>query len=468
MHNTLKKHLFEEQKLIDVSEISEISQSRESFTSQQQINNYQVENTTRRDSLLEEDDSKYFSNVALEYDATWTLNDELRLQAVDALHFRTLEYHNIVHQKNRLIPVASTFHQASMSKFSFKTMKNLIPEDFNSPVCNYAINKSEKLLSSDKFDATSSELKYSNYFERMKGLKDKCSDNDVILWINILDISILDRLSECFNIHQLCVNAFKDLRTRVNITVTGTGTLISLCYFVMGKDGDKVFTSMLKSYVYISGNIIITFETELMCSLDDHRYLDGHHVSYATSIVMQRWAKMVTKACEIGPLYIFYELSTEMLYMQDPLLEFLSRSSFYFKKNMHLNMTHRQKVRFMKKIHTIDSSIQMIQTYFKNNKDVFNTLTISSSRKESKILQNTFKKYPSNKFLVLEEQSNELIHVVNEKIDDFASDPYLLDLLDSFSFMCECIEDERINVARLIDALDKINILRANNASVSL
>lgn len=406
-------------------------------------------------AVIEEDDTTNFFNAVNQTDCTWTIHDELRLQSVDSLHYEIISYHTNIHQKNRFV----------------KARPNTLKSD--RPVANYVHFNSNPRLSE------SYSINGFNCSSEIEKIHSKSSLPEAkVLWIDILDITILDELAETFGIHALCKLGFKDLRTRPNVTATDAGTLLTLCYFIMDKENNNFYTSMVKAYIYIKNNVVITFETTLMSNVDSHTVANSYvqnnplmkaglkKESFATKAVLSGWKHITTKCVDIGPMFIFYEMLNEIICIQDPILEFISRSSFYFKQNMHVNIKYRQKMLFMKKINTIRSTISMLHTYFDSNKGVVKILSTAFADVEKAYLQSLLSQVDQTVIGIFSTANS--VQPSSDSIKQgMRQVPYLLDALDSICFVCECLENERVNVNALVDALDKINALRANNASVS-
>eukprot|EP01034_Spumella_vulgaris_P024737 gene24737-31114_t len=96
------------------------------------------------------------------------------------------------------------------------------------------------------------------------------------------------------------------------------------------------------------------------------------------STVLDRWTSLTKHTSELGPLCLFYEIATEAMNQQDSLIEFFSRTLFFFKKKTNLSLSHRKKVAFMRKMHIVISGIQLIHFNIQSVADIINKLVLKA------------------------------------------------------------------------------------------
>lgn len=84
------------------------------------------------------------------------------------------------------------------------------------------------------------------------------------LWIHMSDLSILDAIAGRFNLHDLVVTGFRDIRNSANFLPLPSAVFFCFCTFHMDSVTNEV--SMHKVYLYmsISTNLLITYERQIM------------------------------------------------------------------------------------------------------------------------------------------------------------------------------------------------------------
>jgi hypothetical protein len=348
-----------------------------------------------------------------DYVYTWTAIDQARLLSIDGLQTRTLEYHNNVHQRMpELAPTAQP------------TPNDVVAQIL---ICRASISERP-------FPATPKTI--ASVVQRFKS----SAEDRSIIWINMLNLSILPTLRECFQISRLCAENFYDLRCHSSITQTADGScLVSICHFFMSPLTFKA--QMFKIFVYISPCVVITYTAELMPENEDYVENSATESSVCNSL-LSKWETFSNRCYELGAFYIFYRLAAECLTFQDPILEFFSRTLFYFKGQLKLSLSHQEKVAFMKKMHITMSGIHLLDR---------NTVKILG------LIRDLSQKATNSKILPL--ISNELL---SKEIQ-----PYIYDLHDLFLFADDCLNTLCIESDILSRTMDNISQLRANNNAVS-
>eukprot|EP01038_Epipyxis_sp_PR26KG_P012554 gene12554-16836_t len=415
-----------------------------SQTSSQQIS---IQNSNKKtisqNSRPEEvkDDGNFQKNALFQtnYHSTWTLSDQYRLLAIDRLRSRTLEYHNNVHERDsedikdmrqsaEFDPIAGGSETAARIFYCSKT-KSQQPTFVSFLNLDSAIHNYKSKVYSDIANINTSET---------SGL----------IWIHMMDLMVLPIIDEHFPLHMLVVTNFKDLRFHSSITHIPNGMMMSLCYYQM--DHLHVDPQLFKLYCYIANGVIITYIAELMPETDPEmiKITATDEQSFANQkvclSVLEKWENLYLPCAEIGPVYILYELCIETISCQDPLLEFFSRSLFYFKKKTTLVLKHRQRVEFMQKMHIVKSVLNLLK---------------SNADKTLKLLVKLVSK--------VEYQHNDQI-TVNSNIFGSVQLPFLYDLQDSFQFVYECILTEIEEAVILHEAMDSVSQLRSNNTAMLL
>ncbi len=278
------------------------------------------------------------------------------------------------------------------------------------------------------------------------------------IWINLLELGAVPMLAKLFNLHPLCVAGFSDIRTNAVLLPTATSTFVSLLYFDLNASSQA---NMVKQYFCVGKSFLITFEVEVMGTEEEE---ENSYLSSANMLTMNRVDKIHRMCVEVGPLYLMYEIVMESIAIQGTVLEFISRSLFYFKCNVTVKLKYRKKLDILKKLHVIQEVVHMMFNYMVRNKDVLQSfaddLRIHSSKsvhgqvngRVQNIVREALPTPSANRDLCL---SNSL------------HGPFFVDLIDSYVYMCENIDNERDESNRLHNAIDVLNNMRQSNASVS-
>ena len=88
-----------------------------------------------------------------------------------------------------------------------------------------------------------------------------------LLWLRVVDPIVLSDLVDHLNVHELCTAGFSDLRAFSSFIPLPECLFVSFCNFVL----TGVEVHMYKLFIYISKNLVITFEREIMQNLlEDH------------------------------------------------------------------------------------------------------------------------------------------------------------------------------------------------------
>ncbi len=380
------------------------------------------------------------------YETNWTISDQHRLLAMDRLQARTLEYHNNVHQRT-----------ATNSSESSAEMDDIVAQ-----ILFCSSHGSERPF-------TTTKANFSSVLTQIKQ-KEQTKLKGATSWIHLFDLSELHSLDETFGMHPLCAASFRDLRCHSNIVMSSSGFVVSICYFQMNSCNFNV--QMFKLYCYVSNGLIVTFIAELMPETEA-AHMSGHDgetddsddlATNICSAVLDRWTKIIKRCSELGPLYLFYELATEALNQQDSLIEFFSRTLFYFKKKTNLSLSHRNKVAFMRKMHIVISAIQLIQFNIESISAIIDKLVLKA---ESSAANHTLSTDGNSTPHGSTSRGSSVMPLISDSLVGREQLPYLYDLQDLSDFLTACLLNEAHEAKILTDAMDSISQLKANNTAVS-
>lgn len=320
--------------------------------------------------------------------ATWTLADERRLQSIDALHTRLLEFHNNVH-----VRCIDEFLEQQMIEISLQTLydtnlrsiydsKNTLKHNTNggaptdaSSFNNNRVDVSTKLAAAILSGADIvaqvcfaksgsknpkslnqngvtplcnlptplSRESLDNFLNLIRDSEDL--NEDIFLWIHVTDRFVLKDLAIRYDIHELCLSGFADFRAHSSFIPVAGGCFVSFCTFVMiGTD-----ISMTKVFAYLSKGLCITYEKGIhpvaSCSVKQQ--------SIIVARVVEKYNSLLLKLLKHGPVYLLYSLAHHALILQDSIIDFFSRTLYYFKQMVHTRLHHRDKLKIHRKMHII-------------------------------------------------------------------------------------------------------------------
>ena len=432
-------------------------------------------------------DAVYGSFFAKGDAVNWTTADLARLLSIDELHTRLLEYHNNVHART----IYGNDTSASMSglgqwsnKDSGGTVANMLPKIptysekdmvIQIKLFNEANPKElPKLMSYNTMNAW-----LSNY------AKDKIVHNSRLVWVHVKDPAVLPELAARFDIHELCLSAFSDLRAFSSfIPVTGA-VFMSFCTFML----ERTKANMFKVFIYVTKDVVVTFEREIMPDmLEDN----GPVQDQVCSSLMMNTDKIHKGCCRLGGVYLLYQLSLQSLSVQDSIIDFFSRTLYFFKQNVSTRQYHKDKLKIARQMHAVSVAVTMVKNSIMHAEDTFVRLlsgamtgifSVEEHVKHNKSGDGKPDQEPSShtqkagggvKLIQLNGVEAEVtttarIPLLSPTALLSAEDtPYLLDLVDSYKFVNHLLNTELEEVQALTSAMDALTTLRSINTSTLL
>lgn len=258
----------------------------------------------------------------------------IRLIELDNLHSRSREYHNNIHT------------------FTTRVTDGYVnpSSDSNDAAFHYSIWSPH---SSPRIHGVVKECDASIQLPLLKPPKSG------VLWIHLEKVGNVVDVMKQFHLHDAFAIFFMDLRAHSSIVELPKGILLSLCTVHI----DEERCLMHKMYAYTSHGLCITFEHELIPDLtmrvDSNQPIEyeGTSMSSFPNVSQRKSNVIYSRLCAIIPLvgiklstvgsgYLLFQLVMEMLSIQDPLLEFCSRSIFYH-KNLLVGHKHLKKNTFI-------------------------------------------------------------------------------------------------------------------------
>jgi Mg2+ and Co2+ transporter CorA len=365
----------------------------------------------------QEEYEQFLSSAA----ALWTLIDQQRLMAMDALYKRMLEYHNNIHVKDTSLHPVLTADDDENNELMV------------AQAIHFSTDKLEKPVS-----ITFGDL---NAF-CSKAKEEIARDANGILWIHIRDLIALQSIANCFEIHELISIGFQDLRAHSTFIPAFKEALVTLVT-CMRENNDF---NMYKMYFYMSKNIVITFQAELLPDIMDPELSSPDKL---VNNLFMNYVQLRKRCLKYGAAYLFYEISLQTLKALDSAMEFISYSLSYFNRVVHLRLLHRERLAILVKMHMIASAIKFFKDIvFDGNSTIRSFVSTAMGSFDSK---------PSGMGRLLHANVIQEHHV-----------PYLLDLLDSFEFVMDSLSHQLDESHRLDQKLDSTIQLRATNTSILL
>ena len=347
----------------------------------------------------------------------WTINDQMRLVALDALHAKEKEFHN-------LIPSIDALAIINLTK------QNCVPDDIALKVlyCSNNENETNKFLGELKKINSNLILKQPLSFTHTD-IKDVITllnpPQDGFLWIQLQDLATLHEISSKYNLHSMVKTSFTDLRTRSTyITIKQDHSFVlSLTYCHLRSSGSSC--AIAKLFIYVSKSLVITYESEVLQVDDEDEDVlpDLETVMYNQDIVNSLNTKLDFLLPELkahGVTYLLYSLAMEGLRLQDPLVEFCSRSIAFHKKLLDKVQNDINNSFIFRKVRILESSLVLIRSQI-----------ITSVNAIDRCMGGHGKKGKSNK--------DEVYVNSNDQVLSCRLDPYLNYALDAYYFVEDTI-----------------------------
>ena len=427
----------------------------------------------------------------------WTTADQARLLSIDELHTRLLEYHNNVHARN---VIGDDVFNNSQNKYQWKGGTKPISANDKDIVVVIKNFGDESVSSAPMF----------LHFDAMNAWLDKRhvdashvsnkSGPTSLIWIHVKDPAVLGALAARFEIHELMVAGFSDLRAFSTFMPVGSSVFISLCTFQL----ERTKANMFKVFMYVSQNVVITFEREIMPDLLD---ADGPVQDGVCTEVMCRHDKLVKNIRKLGGVYLMYTLALQALSTQDAIIDFFSKTLYYFKQKVTTRQFHKEKLKIARQMHAVSMSVTMVKNSIMHAEDTFvrllsgamtgtfsaNTLEddgvpAEDSKKpqpkaDAKVDTKTESKPAPSKsdakpvgLSVVQISGVEGKVTLTPRLPLLAPNgllmtdhtPYLLDIVDSYKFVNHLLQTELEEVQALTSAMDALTTLRSINTSTLL
>lgn len=435
--------------------------------------------------------------------AVWTINDQQRLLALDALHDRMLSYHNNIHVKE--------------SKLDRSQSTNSLLADGSDGLQGTTV-----IAQAVKFSSSGGDRPHPLSYAQLMGYVRQMPNpagND-FTWLHLRDPTVMDVIASELGIHDLIAAGFQDYRAHSSMLPGNSEMLLSMVTSVLESND----CNMYKLFVYVSSFAIITFQVELLPDLTN---IGMPNPDLIVEPLMNSFLKLQDKCQVLGPIYLVYELALRVLRMSDSSLEFISCALSYFNRIVHLNLLHRERLELRIKMDMIASSVLLMKRSVDEVRGLCNTLLQLSMEQEapakmnvasnnnvvntyasgssggsggdspaltnsnnvdanvsyssSLLFNNTrfnpnattyMKKYTKYNLNAVDHNSffsqSSLRSILYGDLVHIKHIPYLLDLCDAYTFIHTCLHTEFEETVRLQAELDGTIQLRTSNTSLVL
>jgi Mg2+ and Co2+ transporter CorA len=434
------------------------------------------------------DDQNRDGFFALNY-VDWTNADHARLLSIDDLHTRLLEYHNNVHAR-AIYGVDGHNIAHSTTDFLVATANSTEPSSPSKSMNNeHSRFGSDDVIQVKHFSANTKmdSPKFLNY-KSMNIWLDKHYTknpqlNSELLWVHIKDPAVLPTIAERFDMHELCHAGFSDLRAYSSFIPLHGSVFLSFCTFSLGIKKANMF----KVFIYVTKNVVVTFEREIMPDLLE---IDGPIQDNVCTTVMSQHHKLHKNCCNLGGVYLMYCLALQSLSMQDTVIDFFSRALYYFKQKVSTRQYHKEKLKVARQMHCVSVSVTMIKnsvihaeesyvrllsgamtgmfetTEEEDNNNNNNNNNKDESKKQQKPVGVQIVQINGVKGTMTTKAKVALLSPVGLMTPDHT--PYLLDIVDSYKFANHILLTELEEIQALTGAMDALTTLRSINTSTLL
>jgi len=399
---------------------------------------------SRRQENLQQGDGEVYSK--------WTINDQLRLVALDALHAKEKEYHNLIPSADALDVIDIQRAQVSSEDIAAKIVFcSSISEEHNSFY---------ETWQSYNNNTTSKTTPITLSHRHIKNVLSKLSipeqGNDYIitasssllllllllglLWIQLQDLSTLNDITAVFDLHPVVKLAFTDLRARSTFVpiIPNESFVLTLTFCHLRTNGQHC--GIAKLFIYVSKNIVITYESEVLSVSEESDDILGMdffiYDQEIVNAVNNKLDFLLPELCRYGTTFLLYNVALEGLRLQDQLVEFCSRSISFHKQLVDKVQNDINNSFIFRKVRILESSLVLIKSQIVTSCDVITQCVGVGNDQRIERLDDFGVKSSSS---------------------SYSRDPYLKYVLDAFHY----VEDT------IIRKVDEVQILHADMESLS-
>ena len=262
-----------------------------------------------------------------------------------------------------------------------------------------------------------------------------------VLWIQLQDLSTLNDISAVFKLHPMVKTSFTDLRARSTFVSIDPNKLFVLTLTFCHLRTNGQHCGIAKLFVYVSKNVIITYESEVL-SVSEETHDDILNMEYyrydqeIVNAINNKLDFLLPELCNYGTPFLLYNLAIEGLRLQDQLVEFCSRSISFHKQLVDKVQNDINNSFIFRKVRILESSLVLIKSQIVTSVNAIDRCMGGSGKNV---------RYESNNELKNDEQLN------------YRTDPYLNYALDAYYY----VEDT------IIRKVDEVQGLHSDMESLS-
>jgi len=405
---------------------------------------------SRRQENLQQNDGEVYSK--------WTINDQLRLVALDALHAKEKEYHNLIPSADALEVIDIQRSQVSLEDIAAKVVFcSSISEEHNSFYETWQSYNNNTTSKTTPITLNHRHIK--NVLSRLsipeQGIDyiitiiiiiiitaSSTSSSSLLLlllgllWIQLQDLSTLNDITAVFDLHPVVKLAFTDLRARSTFVpiIPNESFVLTLTFCHLRTNGQHC--GIAKLFIYVSKNIVITYESEVLSVAEESDDILGMDIfiydQEIVNAVNKKLDFLLPELCRYGTTFLLYNVALEGLRLQDQLVEFCSRSISFHKQLVDKVQNDINNSFIFRKVRILESSLVLIKSQIVTSCDaITQCIGIGDQRLAS----------------------------VNDRngTSSYSRDPYLKYVLDAFRYVQDTI----------IRKVDEVQILHADMESLS-
>lgn len=358
--------------------------------------------------------------------------DQSKLVSLDHLFHRSLEFHNNIHNFKATcleLPSLEGMHVDETQHCGLQwRYLSLSPS---------ADNNGRSGDREDVSPETTGAVKLAEVSAFLPMLDRLVTGKEGILWIHLKDVRALGPIARHLNIHELCWSEFFDLRAHSNAVATPYALAATICTLQMQKENSHLY----KVHAYVSDGLFISYERELVPDLDNIDTTAALPTDMIYRALEDRVADMLDNIKNLGSVYMLYELVMECLNLSNPVLEFMSRSVFFLRQQVHKDLTYQERRTNHRQIHILLSAAHLLDRHVAEW-----TNEVAS-------------------FLL---QSSTVHQLLNQGLATPAHHPYFHDMGDSYEYRSLCLKNIHDDLRTLLATMDSVINVRSQQTNVNL
>lgn len=320
----------------------------------------------------------------------WTIFDDRRIISLDDLHSRMRDYHVANSPPVTLFPLVNEMLLEREFEVAFHYYRVVSSASAASAIKSVSVGNIHKVLNE--------ELNLSS----INGRSHSNNGNGVdLLWIHMTNCSCMSTILNHFHVSHIFQLYFTDERPHSSFISSASELILTLMSCRLGRRG---IAQLNKVYIYVRGNLCITFEMDPVPDLDRSMQMsqltglglsrsDSGMVSTdidintgnpvllqstnADSAYCQRDTVVSNvidrinsnEVCIANATQLLCELATQNLLIQTSLLDFCSLSIFYFRDKLNRSQFEMVKGDADRKVRVIESCLMMLQSFASDAED---------------------------------------------------------------------------------------------------